>query len=1010
MACFVTALHIPHETFAYERQRVRAYLADRNVFGVDLNPIAVELGQVSLWLNCLHAGGFAPWFEDQVHTGNSLVGARRAAFPVSCLTAKREEDRWYKTKPREIGWSGAKRASDEVWHFLLPDPGMCAYDVNIVRPLAPDDWKTITEWQREFTGPLNKDEVATVRRLSQAVDVLFDEVADKLQEMRREVNDDISIWPAAMDAEERHIDFSEKIRRLATFHGDGARTSVAWRRLKAAMDAWCALWFWPIDKASLLPSRTKFLQDLDLVLTQGITGQTIKMESFSTSPSQGRLFENVPIPAKKGTDTLSEGEKRVVEVRRESLFDDLDVNRLIQASPWLPIAMEVASQRFFMHFDLEFADIMRERGEFDLVIGNPPWLKPIWSDPIVLAEHHPEIALRKYSSARVDKEKTAIFAANADLSKSYLQAYLPIGGFQSFTSSGTNFPFVDGGSPNIYHCFIDLSFRISSKKGICALIHQDSHFKDPSLITLRKACFARLTKHFHFRNVMTNRMFSDVNSSEMFSSNIYRAVEHGPNFDHISGLFVCETIDECYEHDDIGPVPGTRTASSWEVRGHHKRCVPVTDDELRLMGSLTTESEGSNGRFLYCHSTETLAVLRSLSSVAKVGNKLNGLAHFSSMWHEVESTKNKKLLRLQGAHVDAIDDLIIKGPCIFVGNPLYKCPSHNGTQKEDFDSIDLLQIDEGYIPRTNFVRLVSKSSLYMQSATVPWSTRLRHCDHYRIAMRGMVQPARERTLAAALVPPGLHHSNSICSFSFESEIDLIDVYPLYISITHDFLIKTMQITNMTEAVLRSLPYVSLPAVAKRRALRLACLTRSYAPIWNAHGAAMAPSEWASSNPCLKVEWPDSDLEDWTPGVGLRSDFGRRQALLEIDVIVAKALGLTLDQLIELYRTQFQVLDDNERGTWYDQNGRIVWTCSKGLSDRGWRQKDANRPTEHDWLNKFADLPAGAQLENEATQHFISNRSSKATTLYLAPFFTCNREADYREAWAFFAAQFDEEVS
>ena len=111
---------IPHETFTYERQKVRAFLADRNVFGVDLNPIAVELGQVSLWLNCLHAGGFAPWFEDQVHAGNSLVGARRAVFPVASLTRRKEDERWYRQKPREIGWSGAARASHEVWHFLLP--------------------------------------------------------------------------------------------------------------------------------------------------------------------------------------------------------------------------------------------------------------------------------------------------------------------------------------------------------------------------------------------------------------------------------------------------------------------------------------------------------------------------------------------------------------------------------------------------------------------------------------------------------------------------------------------------------------------------------------------------------------------------------------------------------------------------------------------------------------------------------------------------------------------------
>ena len=35
---------IPHEERADVERRVRAYIADSNVFGVDLNPIAVELG------------------------------------------------------------------------------------------------------------------------------------------------------------------------------------------------------------------------------------------------------------------------------------------------------------------------------------------------------------------------------------------------------------------------------------------------------------------------------------------------------------------------------------------------------------------------------------------------------------------------------------------------------------------------------------------------------------------------------------------------------------------------------------------------------------------------------------------------------------------------------------------------------------------------------------------------------------------------------------------------------
>ena len=42
--------------------------------------------------------------------------------------------------------------------------------------------------------------------------------------------------------------------------------SSAYRRLKLAMDAWCALWFWPIEEAELLPDRPTWLAQMELVL------------------------------------------------------------------------------------------------------------------------------------------------------------------------------------------------------------------------------------------------------------------------------------------------------------------------------------------------------------------------------------------------------------------------------------------------------------------------------------------------------------------------------------------------------------------------------------------------------------------------------------------------------------------------------------------------------------------------------------------------------------------------
>jgi hypothetical protein len=48
--------------------------------------------------------------------------------------------------------------------------------------------------------------------------------------------------------------------------GSRAGNTLPYKRLKTAMDAWCALWFWPLDKAYLLPSRTEFLLAMSFVL------------------------------------------------------------------------------------------------------------------------------------------------------------------------------------------------------------------------------------------------------------------------------------------------------------------------------------------------------------------------------------------------------------------------------------------------------------------------------------------------------------------------------------------------------------------------------------------------------------------------------------------------------------------------------------------------------------------------------------------------------------------------
>lgn len=51
---------IPYDRRARELQKVKMYIADENVYGIDLNPTAVELAEVSLWLNTIIPAAMCP--------------------------------------------------------------------------------------------------------------------------------------------------------------------------------------------------------------------------------------------------------------------------------------------------------------------------------------------------------------------------------------------------------------------------------------------------------------------------------------------------------------------------------------------------------------------------------------------------------------------------------------------------------------------------------------------------------------------------------------------------------------------------------------------------------------------------------------------------------------------------------------------------------------------------------------------------------------------------------------
>ncbi|MDO5532299.1 hypothetical protein [Sutterella sp.] len=163
-------------------------------------------------------------------------------------------------------------------------------------------------------------------------------------------------------------------------------------------------------------------------------------------------------------------------------------------------------------------------------------------------------------------------------------------------------------------------------------------------------------------------------------------------------------------------------------------------------------------------------------------------------------------------------------------------------------------------------------------------------------------------------------------------------------------------------------------------------------------------------------------QEWQRTNALRSDLARRQALLEIDVLTAQAIGLTLDELLTLYRLRFRVMRDYDQNTWYDQKGRIVFTTNRGLVGVGLPRKAVPKDWEAGIRYAVDDKPCDykglgfdtvrEKKSGQVTKTFpddtMSETPQMTTVSYEAPFFRMDREADYRRAWAAFEERFRED--
>lgn len=270
-----------------ELQKVKAYVALHNAYGVDLNATAVELAEVSLWLNSMHPGMRAPWFGLHLRRGNSLIGAGRKVYRADALPYGQWLSKKDTLPPTELPFRNGELPEGAVHHFLLPAIGWGAVaGESEAKKLAEDQAKALGKWRKGIqrapkapnpfpqsatkkvkdpqTGEVSrrpetdkerqerydrwaktaeKTELWRLQRVARRAEFLWSLVAKRLELSERKVSRRIDVWGA--DWLEPSDEASDKQKVL----DDLTALGTPYWRLKTVMDAWCALWFWPLDKA-----------------------------------------------------------------------------------------------------------------------------------------------------------------------------------------------------------------------------------------------------------------------------------------------------------------------------------------------------------------------------------------------------------------------------------------------------------------------------------------------------------------------------------------------------------------------------------------------------------------------------------------------------------------------------------------------------------------------------------------------------------------------------------------
>jgi len=925
------------ETRAVELQKVKAHIALHQVYGVDLNPTAVELAEISLWLDTMTSQLKAPWFGLHLRRGNSLIGALRSTYSTAQLK-KRE---WLTAVPRRESVQNLAEAIDagepkdihtagRIHQFLLPSSTWgAAADTKDLKTLAKNEITAMKAWRRSVTRKApTKEQAKKLTNLAARVESLWAITLSKMRIAEEQIRRDIDLWGRETEHTAKNVR-REQIERELLHDAEGA-----YLRLRLVMDAWNALTFWPLTATHELPDLDEWIATLTDILGKDITSR----DASQTQLGKGSNWDELTVM--EHADIEFSGAPKMATV--------------LANHPWLKTVQQIAADQGFFHWDLDFAAVFA-RGGFDLQVGNPPWVRPDVKIDDLYAELDPWFALAQKPKQKKLRERREKWNTNEWVRSTIFAGVGETVATAQVLGNLAEYPHLRNQRPDLYRGFIERTWCNMASSSAVALIHPKSHFTEKGASMLRRATFYRLRRNWHFSNKLG--LFDIGTDEKNFDVSIYGTQRQEIRFLHCGGAHHPRTIAQSLIHDGSGPVPAFKTDDGeWDLRPHQDRVQVIDREKLRVWHEMI---EGptvplDESRVIYSVNTQAAAVLKRLAANPRIRDFSFS---FSGGWNET-TARQQGYFEKGWKHPDTWEDAIVQGTHLGVSTPMIKQPNATMKSGKDWSEVDLEGIGADFIPATGYQpdrdgdRSYDAGYPKWKRGELSYSTR----NFFRIAWRRQAAVTGFRTIYPAIIPPGAAHVHPVTSAAdMGSNHSTVKLGAILSSLLVDFIARSTGASELQASNVEPLPMPVASSLDKPlifNYLRLNCLTEAYAPLWE-----------------------EVVGEPWDVDTPLRKDEERRAAQVEIDAIVALSLGVTADELCMIYRTQFPVMRRYDQEDRFDANGRKV---SKEI------------------VKADAKLKDGAELL--VADRTWTHPQSGVEYVYEYPFRQLDREADMREAY------------